>query len=125
VEDGTDKEERSGWTGGLRGKSLILPAGPQPHSIYLFPFTCTHLVKGNSYPEICAQRNGGFHLSRLSRKGRPVSSAPGLKTLEVALEGGYLGRQETANAPRLSRRPLGQRSSEPRDHIVTDRRKEE
>jgi hypothetical protein len=36
------------------------------------PLNCTHLVKGGSYPEICAQRNAednGFLLSRLARRG--------------------------------------------------------
>jgi len=63
--------------GGGRGGPLILPADPQPHTHYTpFPFTYTHLVKGDPFPdhapEVCAQRNAEgdeFLLSGLARRG--------------------------------------------------------
>jgi hypothetical protein len=45
-----------------------------------FPFTCTHLVKGNPYPEICAQRNVGDGRFLLSYN-HPPSSFSKLGTL--------------------------------------------
>jgi hypothetical protein len=66
------QEISTGSRGESRGGSLTL-AGLQLHTIYLsFSFSCMHLVNGNSYTEICAQRNaedGVFILSELAHKG--------------------------------------------------------